>query len=69
MTATVVPVLALTLAEAAEALSFPPGKSGTAGTQRVYRLVLAKKLRAVKIGKSLRVPVAELDRFLADGAE
>lgn len=62
-------VLALTLAEAADSLSFPRGESGTAGTQRVYRLVLAGKLRAVKIGKSLRVPVAELERFLADGAE
>lgn len=53
------------LAEAAAELGLPAGPSGRAGKQRVYRMVRTNQLRAVRIGKELRVPASELDRFLA----
>jgi excisionase family DNA binding protein len=33
----------------------------------VYRLIKAGDLRALRVGKSYRVPEEEIDRYLADG--
>lgn len=53
------------LAEFAAELGLPTGPSGRAGKQRVYRMVVNEELRAVRVGKELRVPASELDRLLA----
>jgi len=40
------------------------------GRSRLYELIAAGELRAVKIGsRGVRVPAAELDRFVADRLE
>lgn len=56
----------LSLLEVATELGLDPGKSGVAGYQRVYKMVQARRLRAVRVGRTLRVPATELDRFLAE---
>lgn len=56
----------LSLTEVADQLGLDPGESGTAGYQVVYKMVRARRLRAVRVGRALRVPAAELDRFLAE---
>lgn len=58
----------LSLSEAATQLGLEPGKSGTAGIQKLRRMVLAGQLHAVRIGKGFRIPVTELERLLSSGA-
>jgi excisionase family DNA binding protein len=50
----------LTVGEVAEALRVSP--------MTVYRLVNTHELAALRIGKNIRIRVADLDRFLASGA-
>lgn len=57
--------LAYSVAEVAEMLSFEPGKSGRAGEFRVRRLIDTGQLRAVRVGRSVRVPDTEITRLLA----
>lgn len=57
-------VLAVDATEAARRLSFPAGQTGTAGKQKVLKLVRDGRLRGVLIGKTIRIPVSELHRFL-----
>lgn len=59
------PALTLSLREVAAELGLSPGRSGTAGRQRVLRLIRAKKLRAVQVGKEFRVARSEVERFAA----
>lgn len=58
----------LSLFETAERLGLDPGASGTAGYQRVYKMVTTGHLRAVRVGRTLRVPMSALDEFLAGDA-
>lgn len=58
-----IPCVMLTAVEVAETLGFPAGKTGTAGAQRVYRLVKAGALRGVRVGAVLRIPAAEVERL------
>ena len=50
----------LNVEETARALGFKPGR---AGCSRVYRMISAGQLRAVRLGRALRVPVAEIQRL------
>lgn len=56
--------LTYSLLEAADRLGFERGPSGRAGKQRVYRLVTSGQLRAVRIGRDLRVAAADLDALV-----
>lgn len=49
----------LTVAEVADALRV--------SSMTVYRLIKAGELRAVRVGKSYRIPDAEVDRYVAEG--
>lgn len=53
----------LTADEFAEVLGFKPGQSERAGRMRVYRLINAGRVRAVRLGRSVRIPVSEIERL------
>ncbi|MFL6141619.1 MAG: helix-turn-helix domain-containing protein [Labedaea sp.] len=53
----------LSLTEAAAELGLNPGRSGTAGMQRLYKMALRGELRITRIGRSIRVPRDEVDRL------
>jgi excisionase family DNA binding protein len=53
------PIPVLTIPEVAEALRVHQ--------KTVYKLVSARKLRAVKVGRAVRVRLTELERFLSGG--
>lgn len=53
-----VPVLALSMDEAAEALNL--------GSRKVWSLCRAGKLPHVKVGRRVLIPVAALERYLDD---
>jgi excisionase family DNA binding protein len=55
------------VAEVADLLAFPAGRSGVAGEMRVRRLITAGQLRAVRIGRAVRIPCTEIDRLLTEG--
>lgn len=58
----------VSLSEAATQLGLEPGKSGTAGMQKLRRMVLRGELAGVRIGKAFRVPVTELERLLSSAS-
>jgi excisionase family DNA binding protein len=53
------PIPVLTIPEVAEALRVHQ--------KTVYKLVSERKLRAVKVGRAVRVRLTELERFLSGG--
>ena len=55
--------LTLSLREAAELLGLNPGRSGRAGTQRLYKMHRRGELRLERFGDTLRVPLVELQRL------
>ena len=57
------PRMFLTVDEVALALGYQPGGSNRAGRMRVHRLINAGRIRAVRLGRSLRIPVSEIERL------
>ena len=61
-----IPRVFITASEAADALGFAPGQTGTAGAQRVYKLIKSGRLRSVRLGRVLRIPASEIERLAGE---